>query len=71
MSDYVIRIYEYGYEPSEKRMVIVQEKCEYGTLKKALTKCKRLDDDDSIFMSKLILNGHIDCLRQGLNWFGN
>lgn len=52
-------------------MVIVQEKCEYGTLRKALVKCSRLDDDDSVFISKMLLNGHIDLLRQGVNWFGN
>ena len=52
-------------------MVIIQEKCQYGTLKKALAKCKRLDDDDSIFISKMLLNGHIDLLRQGVNWFGD
>ena len=52
-------------------MVIIQEKCQYGTLKKALGKCKRLDDDDSIFISKMLLNGHIDLLRQGVNWFGD
>ena len=52
-------------------MVIVQENCEYGTLKKALARCKRLDDDDSIFVGKILLNGHIDLLRQGINWFGD
>lgn len=52
-------------------MVIVQENCQYGTLKKALTKCKRLEDEDSVAISKMLLNGHIDLLRMGINWFGD
>ena len=71
ISEYVIRIYEFAYEVSERKMIIVQENCEYGALKKALAKCKRLDDDDSIFVGKILLNGHIDLLRQGINWFGD
>lgn len=51
-------------------MIIVQEHCAYGTLEKALAKCKRFDYDDSVYISKMILNGHIDLLRNGVTWFG-
>ena len=70
-SDNVIKIIEFAYEISESRMVIIQEHVGYGTLKKALAKCKRFDDDDSVFISKMILNGHIDLLRGGVTWFGD
>lgn len=33
-------------------------------------KCKRFDNDDAVFISKMILNGHIDLLRNGVTWFG-
>ena len=70
-SDHVIKILEFAYEYSESRMVIVQEFVDYGTLKRALAKCKRLNDDDSVFLTKMILNGHIDMLRAGVTWFGD
>lgn len=69
-SEHVIKIIEVGYEPTEAKLVLVQEFTPYGTLRKALSKCKRLDDDDSVYLSKMILNGHIDLLRSGVNWFG-
>lgn len=52
-------------------MVIVQENCPYGTLDRILAKCKRFDNDDSVFIAKLLLNGHIDLLRNGVVWYGN
>lgn len=70
-SEFVIKIIEFAYEVGERRMVIVQEHVPYGTLKKALAKCRRLDDDDSVYISKMILNGHIDLLRSGISWFGD
>ena len=39
-------------------------------MKDALNRCERLDDSDSVFIAKLILNGHIDLLRTDCNWFG-
>ena len=67
----MVKIIEFAYEVSESRMVIIQEFVGYGTLKNALAKCKRFDDDDSVFVAKMILNGHIDLLRAGITWFGD
>jgi hypothetical protein len=66
-----VKIYEISYEVSQRKLILVQESTPYGTLKNALNKCKRLDDDDSVFLAKMMLNGHIDLLRQGVTWFGN
>lgn len=70
-SEHVIKIYEFVYDSIENRIVLIQERCDYGTLKKALKKCKRFEDEDSVFISKMLLNGHIDLLRIGINWFGD
>ena len=51
-------------------LVFITERVGYGNLGRGLQKCERLDDADSIFMSKMILNGHIDLLRSDCNWFG-
>lgn len=34
-------------------------------------RCERLDETDSIYFTKILLNGHIDLLRSDINWFGN
>jgi hypothetical protein len=36
----------------------------------ALVKCKRLEDSDAIFVTKSIIYGHIDLLRNGGKWSG-
>jgi hypothetical protein len=36
-----------------------------------MEKCKYIDETDAIFLSKQMLNGHVDLLRFDLNWFGN
>lgn len=33
-------------------------------------KCRKLDDFDAVFLSKILLNIHVDLLRAGFNWFG-
>lgn len=52
-------------------LVFITERVSFGNLGKALVKCERLDDGDSLFMAKMILNGHIDLLRSDCNWFGS
>ncbi len=52
-------------------LVFITERVSFGNLGQALIKCERLDDADSLFMSKMILNGHIDLLRSDCNWFGS
>lgn len=42
----------------------------YGTLKKALSGCEHLDENDSAFVARAMLNGHVDMLRADCNWFG-
>jgi hypothetical protein len=64
----VIKVYETTTENST--LIFVTEKVTYGSLKNALVKCERLDDADSLFLTKNLLNGHIDLLRSDCNWFG-
>lgn len=35
-----------------------------------MSKCRKLDDFDAVFLSKILLNIHVDLLRAGFNWFG-
>ena len=49
---------------------MIQEAAPYGTLANALSKAKRLEDDDALTIAKQILNGHIDMLRTGHCWTG-
>ena len=67
-SDNVIKVYQMVSDAA--MLVFVTERVAYGNLGKALQKCQRLDDNDSLFMAKMILNGHIDLLRGDCNWFG-
>ena len=32
--------------------------------------CEHLDENDSSFVARALLNGHVDCLRDDFNWFG-
>jgi hypothetical protein len=50
--------------------LIVQEAVPYGTLAAALSKSKRLEDEDALVVTKQLLNGHIDLLRSGVFWSG-
>ena len=68
VSDYTIKINELIHNNEKSELLIVQEAVSYGTLKNAFKKCNRLDDDDSITVSKHLLQGHIELLRQG-NYF--
>ena len=43
----------------------------FSTLRFALEKCKKLDDFDAIFLSKVFLHANVDLLRAGVNWSGN
>ena len=67
-SENVIKVHECVADNST--LVFITERVTYGNLRDALQRCDRLDDADSIFISKLILNGHIDLLRSDCNWFG-
>lgn len=50
--------------------MVIQEAAPYGTLANAISKTKRLEDDDALTIAKQILNGHIDMLRTGQCWTG-
>ena len=67
-SDYVIKIFELCIE--QACILIVTEQVTYNTLKKALATCEHLDENDSIFVARTLLNGHVDLLRADVNWFG-
>lgn len=36
-----------------------------------MEKCKKLDDFETVFMAKVLLNTHVDLMRTGVNWFGS
>lgn len=61
----VIEIFE-----GANALFLTTEPATYSTLKKAVSKYRKLDDLEAIFISKLILGIHVDMLRAGLNWFG-
>lgn len=64
----MIKVFETVSDPTT--VLFITERVGFGNLGKALQKCERLDDTDSIFMAKMILNGHTDLLRSDCNWFG-
>jgi hypothetical protein len=66
--DHVVKIYELFEHP--EGIFLAQEQVSFGTLKFALQKCRKLDDFDAIFLSKVLLCAHADLMRQGINWFG-
>ena len=39
-------------------------------MKNAVGKYKKLDDFESVFISRVLLTIHVDLLRAGINWFG-
>ena len=43
----------------------------YGTLAAALSKPRRMEDEDALAVVKQFLNGHIDLVRSGVYWSGN
>lgn len=51
-------------------LFIATERVTFYSLRSALSKCRKLDDYDSLFLCKAILGVHVDMLRAGLNWFG-
>ena len=51
--------------------MFITERVTFGNLANGLLKCDRVDDSDSVYLTKNILNGHIDLLRSDCNWFGN
>lgn len=64
----VIKIIEI-FDSSEV-LFIATEQVTFSNLKNALSKCKKLDDSDAVFLSKVLLSTHVDLLRAGFNWFG-
>jgi serine/threonine protein kinase len=67
-SENVVKVYDLLVE--QQFLAIVTEPVLFGNFKKALEKCKYLDEPDAIFVAKQILNGHIDLMRADSNWFG-
>ena len=39
-------------------------------MKKALSVCEHLDENDSTFVARALLNGHVETLREDCNLFG-
>ncbi len=64
----IIKIYELF--DNEDGLFVTTEQVTYSNMKNALAKCKKLDDFDAVFLSKIILSTHADLLRAGLEWFG-
>lgn len=48
----------------------MSERPAYGTLANALKNCNRLDDSDATFVSKMIMNGHAELLKNYCLWVG-
>ena len=67
-SDFVIKIFELSIEQSS--VLLITEQVTYGTLKKAMAVCEHLDENDSSFIGRALLNGHVEMLREDCNWFG-
>ena len=65
----IIKFYEL-FE-SSAGMFIATERAAYGSLKTALGICRKLDDFDFVFVSKLLLNVQAEMLRAGFQWFGS
>lgn len=68
-SENTIRIYELIEDGSS--VVMISEYVSHGNLSNALAKCKRLDEPDAIFVSKMLLNGYVDLLRLDCTWVGS
>lgn len=69
-SEYVIKIFEIVHEPEINQLLVVQEPVPYGTLAAAISKPRRLEDEDALTVTKQLLNGHIDLIRSGVYWSG-
>ena len=69
-SEIIVKLYEIINEPETNQLLVIQEPAPYGTLANALSRTKRLEDEDALNISKQLLNGHIDMLRTGLCWTG-
>lgn len=51
-------------------MFLSTEQVNFSNLKFAIAKYKKLDDFDTVFMSKVLLAIHVELLRAGVSWFG-
>ena len=69
-SEYVVKIFEIVHEPEVNQLLVVQEPVPYGTLAAAISKPRRLEDEDALTVTKQLLNGHIDLIRSGVYWSG-
>lgn len=67
-SEFVIKVFELVSDQSS--MLVITEQVTYGTLKRGLSVCEHLDENDSVFIARVLLNGHVDLLREDSNWFG-
>ena len=67
-SEQVIKIFELSAEQSS--LLLITEAVDYCTLKQGLATCHHLDEQDALFVARNLLNGHVECLRMDLHWFG-
>lgn len=63
-SDQVIKLYEIITE--KNYIVVVTEQVIYGTIANGLINCRKLDETDSVFVSKYLLTGYMDIARAGI-----
>lgn len=68
-SDFIVKIFEVSAD--QVNLLLITEQITFGSLKKALSVCQRLDENDSIFLARAMLNGHVEILRADSTWFGN
>ena len=46
------------------------EKVAFANMGQNLKRYKKFDDQDGLFMCKYLLQGHMEALRNGIQWFG-
>ncbi len=51
-------------------IVVVTEQINYGSLATGLASCKKLDDNDALFLCKYLLTGYMEVVRTGIDWHG-
>ena len=49
---------------------MITEQVNYGTVASGLANCKKLDENDALYIAKYLLTGYADVLRSGNEWNG-
>lgn len=49
---------------------MITEQVNYGTVASGLANCKKLDENDALYIAKYLLTGYADILRSGNEWNG-